>query len=248
MRSPADAVPSWVWVPEVPPPGERITLGEDASHHVRRVCRARPGDTVAVTDGRGAVGRVRLADGAAAIVLDRHDEPPPAATVIACGAPEGERGDWLVEKLAELGVAAFQPVDTERARWRAAGAREERWRRLVRAAVQQSRGAWALEVRPVQGLAEFLSGLPAGGARWLADVAGPSAGAVDVGQGAAVGLVGPAAGLSERERDLAVARGFRPIALARRRLRAETAALALAAWWASGERPAGGETTGTAMP
>src|SRR5207237_366096 len=82
-----------------------------------------------------------------------------------------ERGDWLVEKLAEIGVELWQPLDCERARWRAGEARLERWRRLARAALCQSRQVWEMEILepiPVTGLASRSGG----GAKWLAGPAG----------------------------------------------------------------------------
>jgi len=47
-------------------------------------------------------------------------------------------------------------------------------------------------------------------------------------------MIGPAEGVDDRERGLLEARGFKPISLGESRLRSETAAMAWAAWWASG--------------
>ena len=55
-----DAVPAFVWVEQLVAPGARLVLGETATHHVARVCRARSGDHVTVTDGRGGLARYRL--------------------------------------------------------------------------------------------------------------------------------------------------------------------------------------------
>ena len=147
MRSRADAVPAFVWVPEIPAPAGVLPLDPDTAHHVRRVCRARPGDSITLTDGRGVRATVVLEANGRVRVIDRHAEPSAPGSTIACGVPEGERADWLIEKLAELGVGAFQPIDTARARWRPERSRLERWQRLARAALGQSLGAWLLEVR-----------------------------------------------------------------------------------------------------
>src|SRR5215831_16829371 len=156
MRSAADALPSWLWVPELADPDGRLVLDADAAHHVQRVCRARPGDALTLTDGRGGVARVRLEDGRPATVRIEHLEhrAAPPSTVLWCGAPEGDRADWLIEKLAELGLGAFQPIDTARAQWETAARRSERWGRLARAALQQSCGAWMLDIRAPQSLAD----------------------------------------------------------------------------------------------
>jgi len=234
MRSAADALPSWVWVPELATPDARIVLDADAAHHVQRVCRARPGDGLTLTDGRGGVAHARLEDvRPAAVRIERFERlPAPPATVLWCGAPEGDRADWLIEKLAELGLAAFQPIDTARASWETAARRAERWSRLVRAALQQSCGAWLLDVRAPLSLAAALAKHAEAMPAWLADPAGerprtPASG------GDWLGMVGPAGGLTAAERDSLVARGFTLISLGERRLRTETAALALAAWRAA---------------
>src|SRR5262245_60805725 len=121
MRSRAEgAAPSFLWVPELPGEPGPIELSAEETHYVGRVCRVRPGDRVLATDGRGGLARLRvvsLGSRARAEVerIDRTERRRRA--LVLSGAPEGRRGDWLVEKLAELGIESWQPVDCERARW-----------------------------------------------------------------------------------------------------------------------------------
>jgi 16S rRNA (uracil1498-N3)-methyltransferase len=234
---PADAAPSTVLAPDLPGTGERLVLSSDESHYLARVCRARPGDRATATDGRGAVATLRLIDVGAVVTAEiesRETLDGSREAWLLCGAPEGERADWMVEKLAELGVRVLQPIDGRRGAWRGSERRIERWRRLAMAALRQSRGAFLLEVRPPRRLDEALADLPAGGARWLCDVAGPSASASRASDaGLEVGLVGPAGGFDVGERERAQGAGFRPMRLAQGRLRTETAALAWSSWWAS---------------
>jgi 16S rRNA (uracil1498-N3)-methyltransferase len=159
--------------------------------------------------------------------LEHRASPP--ATTLWCGAPEGDRADWLIEKLAELGLGAFLPVETARTRWEIAPRRAERWARLARAALQQSCGAWLLDMRTPVPLEVALAEPPADIA-WLADPAGDRASGGDAG-GAWVGITGPSSGFTDRERDSMIARGLTPISLGGRRLRTETAALALTVLW-----------------
>src|SRR6185503_13536345 len=145
-------------------------------------------------------------------------------------------GDWMVEKLAELGVAVLQPVDCERADWERLKGRAERWRRLTVAALRQSRRRFLLEIREPLPLAEALEALGEGfvSARWLGDAAGPPGATLTPAEsGCSIGLLGPAAGLSEREREVASGHGFAAICLSDSRLRTETAALAWACWWSA---------------
>jgi 16S rRNA (uracil1498-N3)-methyltransferase len=235
MPLPGDAAPSFLCVPELPSAGARLTLPEDESHYLTRVCRARVGERVQATDGRGALASLRVLEVGRSAVVEvescERSRPARSAWVLA-GAPEGERGDWLVEKLAELGVTVFQPVDCERARWEKMKGRTDRWHRLAVAALRQSRRRFLLEVRAPRPLAEVMTEVPAAAGTWLADASGPAAASVAPPRdGVAIGLIGPAAGLAEPERALAGRGGFQAISLSDSRLRAETAALAWACWW-----------------
>lgn len=224
-------------VEELPGPGARLVLPEDQSHYLTRVCRARTGDRVSATDGRGALATLRILEGgrAAKLEVERWERIERAREAwVLCGPPEGERGDWMVEKLAELGVAVLQPVDCERADWERLKGRAERWRRLTVAALRQSRRRFLLEVREPLPLAEALEGLGEGGARWLGDAAGPPGTTITpAGSGRSIGLLGPAPGLSDREREAVAGHGFVAICLSDGRLRTETAALAWASWWSA---------------
>uniref|UniRef100_A0A832MMI9 Ribosomal RNA small subunit methyltransferase E n=1 Tax=Eiseniibacteriota bacterium TaxID=2212470 RepID=A0A832MMI9_UNCEI len=234
MRS--DAAPARVWVPEVPACGALIDPGPDARHYLERVCRAREGESVTLTDGRGrvAVARVTRDGGRLALAVGRvEDLPAPAPRVLLCGAPEGERADWMVEKLAELGVTTLIPVDTARARWERFERRAQRFERLALAALRQSLGAHRMEIGRPTPLGEACAALPAGGTRWLAEPSGARADARRAALPGWYGVVGPAAGLDEAERASCIACGFAPISLADSRLRTETAALCMAALWAA---------------
>jgi 16S rRNA U1498 N3-methylase RsmE len=84
-------------------------------------------------------------------------------------------------------------------------------------------------------LERALAELPEGCARWLADLEGArAADTAPEGAPPATGLIGPSGGLDGEEREAALRAGFRTIRLSEARLRTETAAVAWAAWWASG--------------
>jgi len=206
---------------------------------VARVCRARPGEHVEATDGRGALAVLRLTrvrGGVAAEVVSITRQEPGRGAWVLCGPPEGERADWLVEKLGELGILRFVPVDCDRASWKRARGRRARWGRLAVAALRQSRRLQLMALDEPIRLEQALADLPAEATLWLADASGAAPAREPSGAaGLAVGLVGPAGGLTDRERELALRKGFRPVCLSDARLRTETAALAWGAWW-SGAR------------
>jgi 16S rRNA (uracil1498-N3)-methyltransferase len=234
----AEAAPALLYLPGLPAAGACVELDDAEAHYVARVCRARVGERLEATDGRGARARLRLTEvrGVVAATVEAVTREAVARPAwVLCGAPEGERADWLVEKLAELGVARLQPVDTARGSWQRAGQRRERWERLAVAALRQSRRTHLMAVEDPLPLERALHGLPPGGGRWLADAAGEPIERPPLQEGArGTGLIGPSGGLEDREREAALRSGFLPARLSDGRLRTETAALAWAAWWAAG--------------
>jgi 16S rRNA (uracil1498-N3)-methyltransferase len=236
MRPAAEAAPGFVLVPELAGAGERVVLRGDEAHYLSRVVRARETERLTATDGAGCVARLVVESLKPEIVLHvearEHRAAPPASELL-CGAPEGERGDWLIEKCAELGVTRFIPVDCARAAWPTAD-RTERWQRLAVAALKQSRSAWLMRCEAGVPLEEAVAGL-APSTRWLADAGGTGAErCAAVGEDAVAGIVGPASGFSGPERNVLLENGFVSVRLAPTRLRTETAAVALAALWAAG--------------
>ncbi len=232
---PADAVPATLWLPGLAGAGSEIVLGPEDAHYVSRVCRAQAGERFEATDGEGSRATLTLLSARGEVrarVESLRREPRPPHAVVACGAPERDRADWLVEKLAELGVAEFQPLDCERGRWERWETRRERFERLALAALRQSRGAWRLKLAEPLDPAAWAAGLTPGGGRWLADPGGTAPVPGEAGGPEAV-AVGPSSGFSDREIHLLAGAGFRPIRLAPFRLRTETAAVCWAAAWAA---------------
>jgi 16S rRNA (uracil1498-N3)-methyltransferase len=111
--------------------------------HLNKVLRVSRGDRVTYTDGLGRFGTGRLGSQ----VIDRGEEEmiPRGVEVTVAAAPPAnkDRQRYLVEKLAELGVARLRWLRTSQGSGRVAtGAKQFAW---VLAAVEQSRGAWLME-------------------------------------------------------------------------------------------------------
>src|SRR6266850_1930617 len=105
MRSPAEAAPSHLWVPELADPGGVVELSREESHYLVRVCRARVGDLASATDGRGALDRLRaralagLRVHARALAATRGRGPAPVA-------PAPSHGRARADRTGEAGVLA----------------------------------------------------------------------------------------------------------------------------------------------
>ncbi len=145
-------------------PGAPV-LSADDSHHLFRVLRLRPGEAVVASDGRGNWTRCVVVDGSLEPDGPVEAEPAPDPPLTVAFAPaKGERTEWAVQKLTELGCDRLVPLSTERGVVRWAGAREakalERLRRVAAEAAAQSRRVWLPQVTPVLTLTELVAAGP----------------------------------------------------------------------------------------
>jgi 16S rRNA (uracil1498-N3)-methyltransferase len=152
--------------------------------------------------------------------------------VLVQGLSSGDRMDFTLQKAVELGVAAIQPVATERSvvklRDERAQRRLEHWQNLVIAACEQCGRNRVPSVAPVLAFDQWIAGLPATDECRLLLSPGATVALRDlqpVPQRVLL-LAGPEGGLSPAESGIAQSRGFRPVRLGPRVLRTETAALA----------------------
>jgi len=212
-----------------------VTLSTEESHYLARVCRARAGDRATATDGRGILASLQIekvTGGVTAVIESIERIPRRRRASVWCGPPEGDRADWLIEKLGELGVESWRPVRFERGDWKTSATRIARWRRLAIAALRQSRRVHLMEVLEPVDLADALASIPPEAARFVARIDG--ARPERAGEALTIGVVGPASGLTSGEEEALAGGGFQGIRLSDGRLRTETAALAWAAWWSVG--------------
>lgn len=200
-------------------------LSEADRHHLVRVRRLRVGDAVTVTDGAGAWRHCVLGDdGSLSVAGDTvHVARPEPEIVVAFALTKGDKPDWTVQKLTELGVDRIVPFRAERSvvKWDAAKARanQDRMESIARAAAEQSHRVWLPVIEPVTDVASLAA---RGAVR--ADRSAEEAAGARPAQIPPVVAVGPEGGWSDAERELLP----RAIGLGRHVLRAETAALAAA--------------------
>jgi 16S rRNA (uracil1498-N3)-methyltransferase len=192
-------------------------LADDDRHHFERVLRLRRGEHVTVSDGAGRWRLCRYDDSLEPVgEIVAEDRPLPAVT-IAVALTKGERLDWAVQKLTEVGVDRIVPFAAARSivRWDGDRARHhaERLRRIARQAAMQSRRTWLGTVDDLRSFAEVAA--TAG-----AVLAEPGGDPPSLERPAVV--VGPEGGWSEEEAGAALPR----VNLGPTILRAETAAAA----------------------
>ena len=226
--------------------GDSIVLPAGAARHVQ-VLRMQPGGVITLFSGAANQGEfaatiehmgrsdVRVLVGAHSAV-ERESARQVHLTV---GVPANDRMDWLVEKATELGVASIQPVMTERSVLRLSGERADKkrdhWQAVAVAACEQCGRNQVPTIQAVLTLNAWLAAqtlpadLHARSARYLLSLrSGTQTLGSLIGEStsSATFLSGPEGGLSLAEEDAAVAKGFQPVSLGNRVLRAETAGLA----------------------
>lgn len=123
--------------------GSKLNLSIVQWRHLTKVLRMKSGQHVTYTDGLGTFGKGILGPQ----MVERGEEEtmkrPSALTIAAAPPANKDRQRFLVEKLAELGVARLIWLKTARGQQRVANAAKVfSW---VHAAVEQSRGAYLME-------------------------------------------------------------------------------------------------------
>lgn len=145
--------------------GETVPLARQEAHHARDVLRLTDGTRVEVFDDAGTVGEGLLivAGGDVSVRVERADlaspGTPAAQLTIAAAVPKGDRADWMVEKLSELGVAEFVPLAAARSVVLPEGkGKRDRWLRIATEAAKQSRRAGVMRITELASLTDALRG------------------------------------------------------------------------------------------
>lgn len=212
---------------------EHPVLEREDAHHLKSVLRLRPGEAVGATDGRGGYRLCEWTGGPGLSPVGSVSVAPARRPLVTVGLVpvKGDRPEWAVQKLAELGVDRIVVLSSDRSvvRWEGdrLASHLARLERVGRAAVMQSRQVW---LPAVVGGPAVRAVLGSGGSGALGEAGDLGAGLAlaDMGGGVVSAgvhtiLVGPEGGWSDAER---AAAGSRRISLGPAVLRAETAAVA----------------------
>ena len=220
-----------------------MELPADTSRHIQ-VLRLQPGAAITLFDGRGGEYEaciLQMGRHTVAARIDSHQTLERESAVyshIVIGMPANERMDWLVEKATELGVARITPLMTAhgvlRLNAERAHKRQLHWLAIAQAACAQSGRNTLPQIDVPQSWSAWLSTLPQddSGSRWMLSLSAASMPLNALAQTQPVVLLsGPEGGLSREEETQALERGFLPVRLGARVLRAETAPLAVLSHW-----------------
>ncbi len=205
----------------------------------------RPGEAFTVSAPNGRLFRARITGlnerSAGMLVFEDMAACEPSCGITLLQAlPEKERMELIIQKATELGAASINPLKSARSislEERDSGQRKShRWRDIALRAARQSRSPFITEVLPYRTLSEALSAAEGVGlkiALWerpgITHIRDALREARQRGAVTAAVLAGPEGGFTDEEMEEAKRRGFKPVSLGERILRAETAAIAAVA-------------------
>jgi 16S rRNA (uracil1498-N3)-methyltransferase len=220
--------------------GEVVLTGPEA-HHLATVRRFAAGDRVILFTGDGndypaeilTVGKRQATLHVSAV--ESVNRELGFRLEVAAALPKGNRGDFLIEKLTELGVTRLVPLETARV---VVKPKEPRIDGLRRAVIEASKQCGRNVLMRVESPVTWESllrepGLPA--SRFVLHPGiGPRRATVFPPAGCSMPrddvmvAIGPEGGLTDAEVSAAVSAGWYPVDLGPRTLRVETAAIAAA--------------------
>lgn len=232
-------MPSY-YCPDLNPDSTTISIAGEEFHHLSHVKRIAIGDTIKLNSGTGLIawGNIsELGKREAKIELsscDQHPHPDPGFA-IAFALLKNRHDELLVEKCTELGVSTFFPLFSEHGVRIPTANAISRFQRITLAAIKQCDNPWLPLVQPVQSLDTALQNIKSKGyqavlcserrpEKWLHNLQLSHPPCF---------LIGPEGGWSDSEYELFASYQIPEISISRLILRAETAAIAIAAQFAT---------------
>ncbi len=209
-----------------------VTIQGAEAHHLAVVCRARPGDAICLFNGDGHEYPATVHEvGKRSVTVQVHGIETPERELgyrleVAAPLPKGDRGQFLLEKLTELGMTAYIPLNTRRSVVAPGAGRLDKLERYVIEASKQTGRNVLMRVEPAQDWTTYCRRPDLPATRLLATPGGATA-CWAPGQDLAV-AVGPEGGFTEDEIEAGRQAGWQVVGLGPRILRIETAAIVLA--------------------
>ncbi len=220
-----------------------LRLQRQEVHHLVNVHRKKKGDFFIAVDGKGTGYDCEIESfdkntlTAKILKKQRFYGEPLFKLTLALGIPKKSRFEWVIEKATEIGVMSIIPLLTNRTAWKEQSLKPQRCQRIALAAMKQSCRSFLPEIRPAMRFDSLCENSTDFDIKFLAHEKETSKNLHEIfrfeenlSQRIKSGIVciGPEGGFTSEEIELANSSGFFTIGLGPRRLRTETAALAVA--------------------
>jgi 16S rRNA (uracil1498-N3)-methyltransferase len=238
-------------------PGATVSITDAAIvNQIRNVLRMKVGNQIVLLDGKGSLYECTISAmpprQIECTIENKAKAPgePPVDVTIGLALIKGERFEWALQKLCEVGVRTVVPIITARTvvkvdtvrDAKGADAKVTRWQAILREAAEQCERATIPHIALPKKLNEFIDDSTRGGistSTFICTERLPVASLKDIffdhararndrhatAQGAINLVVGPEGGFTEEEIAYARNAGAMPVSLGPRILRAETAAI-----------------------
>lgn len=229
-----------------------VITGEDVNH-IKNVLRLKAGEEISVSNGidgreyRCGIDRITDAEVLCALRFIKEDNVElPSKVSLFQGLPKGDKMEFIIQKMVELGVHEIIPVAMKRCVVKLddkkARAKITRWQAVSEAAAKQSRRGIVPKIQEVMRYQEALEYAKDMDVKLVpyemenilegaAGMEGTRKVISSLGNGQRIAIfIGPEGGFDESEIQAAVDLGMQPITLGRRILRTETAGMTVMAW------------------
>jgi len=218
-------------------PGVEVNLDKDAVNHIVNVLRLKTDDSLIIFNGEGGEYSAEI------IQIKRREVKVRINTFqninresnlnihLAQGVSLGEKMDFILQKVTELGVAEITPLITARCNVKLSKDRWDkkisRWQKIIISACEQCGRNILPRLNQAINFADFVAQNEAAAKIILHPAAKSVLSDLDVKQNEVSVLIGPEGGFSTEELQLAEQHNFLSVKLGPRILRTETAGLAI---------------------
>ena len=215
--------------------GRTLELDDDNAHYARNVLRLKNDSLIILFNGQGGeyLGKIlEVSRKAVRVAIEKFIERSVESNLEICiglGISRGDKMDFSVQKVVELGATKITPLITERCvvqfNQEKKSQRHQHWQKIIQHAAEQSGRTVLPEFSQISTLTEWVS-LQSGLKVFLDPHAEKNLAQLTPENNLVTLLTGPEGGFSDQEREFAKAAGFIPVRLGSRILRTETASLA----------------------
>jgi len=215
---------------------QQITITGDEFHHLTHVLRHKIGDMINLNSGKGytAKGTILSIDKKQAVIetnMLEFIQPDPVPFALAFSLLRNKKDEWLVEKVTELGVTDLFPMTTQFSVRTPSSNSLNRLKNTALSAIKQCDNPYLPSISDIQPLEKVLHEIKQKGYqpvvaseyrpdKWIDNLAMDKAYCF---------IIGPEGGFSPEEFNYIRINGAIEISLSKLVLRAETAAITIAA-------------------
>lgn len=222
--------------------GTSLKLEGPEAHHLVTVRRFRVGDHVSLFNGNGLEHQATIVElGRREVLLEIGQSSAPVRELdyfleVAVPLPKGDRAQFLLEKLTELGVTRVVLLKTARSVITPRDAKMEKLQRYVIEASKQCGRNVLMEIGDLVSWENYcVSG--EGEVNIIAHPGGASLSSSTYAGGNRFRIaIGPEGGFTDEEVEQGIQMGWQRVDLGARILRMETAAITLAGWISLGKK------------